>query len=149
MFVDTSPDVQQNTAEDPQLAPWFLEVEHFLLNKVLPLLHNFSARQCFLTPLDLKSMKTGHAAFLRCCCRIVRSSSRPMVAPASLPLALNTMILCCFFSNCTVTIPCAASLLPFYSLALTKQQSSQAFQQALRPPFQRIKTLIIPLLKIF
>jgi len=39
LFVDTSPDVQQNTGENPQLPPCFLEVEHFVLNKVLPLLH--------------------------------------------------------------------------------------------------------------
>ncbi len=48
LFVDTSPDVQQNTGEDPQLAPWFLEFEHFVLNKVLPLLHKF-----FCPPLCL------------------------------------------------------------------------------------------------
>ena len=43
MFVDTSPDVQQNTGEDPQFPPCFLEVEH----KVLPLLH----KQLFCPPL--------------------------------------------------------------------------------------------------
>ena len=39
-LVDTSPDVQQNTGEDPQLPPCFLEVEHFsVLNNLLPLLY--------------------------------------------------------------------------------------------------------------
>lgn len=89
-----------------------------MLNKAFPLglLH----KKLLCTPLSPNAfgpecLKASQAAFFRCCCRCVRSSSKPLGVPVSLPLALNTVTLCCFFSNCTTTILGAAPL-PFCML---------------------------------